>query len=289
MKEFGIVVVDNNTTEIVGSVTDFQMLGFSIIYRQQTHGCNNIDELLKWAENVNTTIYYQIGGIRIPFNHITHDKKRYLNMLGCYNFTPAEAVIYGMLIEGKMKNNGWVSRQQLEDMLTIFGFKPTSLRMLLVKIRKKLEESNLRVKNKNRTGYRIVDTVNDTYNEFLIKQSRAKSDYWILLQDKNFKSFVTKNTQYLITNKQITGCEILRGWKGLTNTEAQIFFELVKHRGEWVSYDHLLRLPWAMKKQTDNKLSQYRLCNFISKIRRKTVDTNEVIENKPLYGYYLHH
>lgn len=252
MKEFGIVVVDNDTTEIVGNVTDFQIFGFNIIYRQQTHGCNKIDELLKWAENVNATIYYQLGGIRIPFNEITHDKIRFFYSVGCYHLTPAEAVIYGMLIEEKYKNNGWVSTQQLENMLTTFGFKSTSLRMLLVKIRQKLEKSSLQVKNKNRMGYRIIDTVNDPKNEFLMKESRAKSDYWILLQDKNLKGFVTENTECLMTNKQITGSQILRGWKGLTNTESQIFFELVKHRGEWVSYDHLLLLPWAIKKRITN-------------------------------------
>ena len=230
-----------------------------------------------------------VGGVRIPVNHTTYDKSQYLNRVGWNNLTPAEAIIIGVLIEEKSTDNGWVSTEQLQEVLTAFGFTPTSLRMLLVKIRHKLETvgSTLHVKNRNRMGYRLINPVDDPINEFLMKESRAKTDLWILYNDNKLKHLVTKNIQEFIGEKHTTGTQVLKGWQGLTSTEAEIFFELVKSRGEYVQYNFLLTLPWTTRYDNDEKIIAYSLRNFISKIRKKIADTDQKILTKYGRGYCL--
>ena len=290
-KEFRIIVVDNDTEEIIGRVTDSQSSGFSMIYRQQendiTRSFDTIDNLLNWSNENNNTIYYMIGGVRILFNHTTYDKNYYFRLTGWSNLTPAEAVTFGVIQEAKHTHKGWASSEHLKNMLTAFGFSPRSLRMLLVKLRKKLKCTNLRVDNENSFGYRLIDSANDPINEFLMEESRIKSDYWILFCDKKLKPFVTENIEQFMVEERPTGGQILWGWQGLTRTEAEIFFELVKFRGQWVSYQHLLTLPWTERSSKDEDLIEKYLKNFVGKIRKKIENKDEVILTETLKGYCL--
>jgi len=291
-KEFRIIVVDNDTEDIIGRVTDSQSSGFSMIYRQQendiTQSFDSIDSLLIWSNENNNTIYYMIGGVRILFNHTTYDKNYYFRLTGWSNLTPAEAVILGVIQEAKYRHKGLVSVEYIKDMLTVFGFSPASFRMLLVKLRKKLKGTNLRVENENNIGYRLIDSsVNDPINEFLMEESRVKSDYWILYSDKKLKPFVTENIEQFMVEERPTGSQILWGWQGLTRTESEIYFELVKFRGQWVSYQHLLKLPWTERSSKDEELIEKYLKNFVGKIRKKIENKNEVILTETLKGYCL--
>ncbi|MDE0315397.1 MAG: helix-turn-helix domain-containing protein [Candidatus Poribacteria bacterium] len=290
-KEFRIIVVDNDTEEIIGTVTDLQGSGFSMIYRHQeddtTCSFDSIDNLLNWSQETDNTICYMIGGVRIPLNHTTHDKNYYFRLVGWSNLTPAEAVILGVLQEAKHAHKECASFEYIKSMLTAFGFSPASLRMLLVKLRKKLKCTNLRVENQSSVGYRLIDSVNDPMKEFLTEESRAKSDYWILFCDKKLKPFVTENIEQFKVEERPTGSQILLGWQGLTRTEAEIFFELVKFRSQWVSYEHLLTLPWTKRSSKKQCLMEKYLKNFVGKIRKKIENKDEVILTETLKGYCL--
>ena len=290
-KEFHIIVVDNDTEDIIGNVTTFQIDGFSAKYRQQendiTRSFDTIDALLNWFRRENVTIYYMIGGVRIPMTDTTYNKSHYLDKVGWNNLTPAEALILGVLMEEKSFHNEWVSTKHLQETLKVFGFTPTSLRMLLVKLRKKLANTSLRVKNQNRMGYRLIGTESDPTNEFLMKEIDPASDYWILYNDEKLKHIVTDDIQHLISSPYSIGTDILTGWNGLTRTEAEIFFELVKHRGDWVRYKYLLKLPWSIRYNNDKKVIAYSLRNFISKIRKKIADSDQEILTRYGIGYCL--
>lgn len=285
-KEFAIIVVDKSK-KVVGMVTDFQSLGFSINTKDVNQGSDNIDELLDWAKENNVTIYYMIGGVRIPFTRATYDREMYLRRVGWWNLTPAEAVIFSFLYQERYKKSGWVLTNRLEEMLTVFGFTPNCLRMLILKLRKKLSFTNFDVENKNKVGYRLVNPVEDRKNEFLMKENRAQSDYWILFADSKLHHINDDNVEQFMTGARLTGGQILRGWQGFTRTEAQIFFELVKHRGEWVTHEHLFTLPWAVKKRTEKKSMDRKLHNFVWKIRRKIANTDEEILTEYRKGYCL--
>ena len=292
-KEYHTIIVDNDTKEIIGRVVDFHIYGFSLIYHQEDETIRllfyTLDDLLNWSKENDITIYYMVSGVRIPVNRTTYDKSVYLDRVGWNNLTPAEAVIIGVLVEEKHTHNGWVSTEHLQEVLTAFGFTPTSLRMLIVKIRQKLNtfDSDLRVKNRNRMGYQLIDTVPEPIHEFLTKESRAQTDLWILFNDNKLKHLVTKNIQDFIGGKDTTGTQILKGWQGLTRTEAEIFFELVKKRGEFVQYEFFFTLPWTTRYDNDKEVIEYSLRNFISKIRRKIEDTDQEIHTKPCFGYCL--
>ncbi|MYF99165.1 helix-turn-helix domain-containing protein, partial [Candidatus Poribacteria bacterium] len=292
-KELHTIIIDNATEEIIGRVVDFHIYGFSLIYQQQDETIRllfyTLDDILDWSKENDMTIYYMIGGVRIPVNRTTYDKSQYLDRVGWNNLTPAEAIIIGVLVEEKHTHNGWVSTEQLQEVLTVFGFTPTSLRMLIVKIRQKLKssDSDLRVKNRNRMGYQLIDAVTDPIHEFLTKESLAQTDLWILYNDNKLKHLVTKNIQEFIGGKHTTGPQILKGWQGLTSTEAEIFFELVKKRGEFVQYKFFLTLPWTTRYDNDKEVLEYSLRNFISKIRKKIVDTDQEIHTKPCFGFCL--
>ncbi|MDE2674709.1 MAG: winged helix-turn-helix domain-containing protein [Paracoccaceae bacterium] len=288
--DFQMIVVDNDTADIVGSVFDFQALGFSMLMRQGENTLNlsfdTIDELLEYTTPNNIAIYYLVDSVRIPVNHTTYDKARYLDMVGWWCLTPAEAVIMGLLRQAKWTTGDWVSREQLCDVLEVFGFSPRSLLMHISRIRKKIVESNFELETKRCVGYRLVDPVNDPINAFLMKESRAKSDYWILFCDDKLSSFVKDNVQRFITGNRLSGSQILLGWHGLTRTEAEIFFELVKHRGELVSYEHLLALPCMNRSAKDTFIREKNLKNFVGNIRSK-VEPDEVIITQYRVGYCL--
>lgn len=288
--DFQMIIVDNGTADIVGRVTDFQAFGFGMLRHQGentlTLSFETIDELLEYTTPNNITIYYLVDSVRIPVNHTTYDKARYLDMVGWWCLTPAEAVIMGTLRQAKWTTGDWVSREQLCDVLEVFGFSPRSLLMHISRIRKKIVESNCELETKWSVGYRLVDPVNDPIHAFLMKESRAKSDYWILFCDDKFKPFVTDNIQRFITGNRLSGSQILLGWHGLTRTEAEIFFELVKHRGQLVSYQHLLALPCMNRSAKDTSIREKYLKNFVGKIRSK-VEPHEVIRTQYRVGYCL--
>lgn len=290
-KEFRTIVVDNKTNEIIGNVTDFQSLGFSLLYRQQekkiTLSFDNIDALLDWTQTSNTTIYYMIGGVHIPVSRTTYEKKDYLHRIGWWNLTPAEAIIFGALWEEKCTQNGRLTTQNLQDILKAFGFKPTSLRTLIVNLRKKLSDTTLQIQNEKQIGYQIIDPHNDLRNEFIMQQSILKSDYWILLNDKKLKNYVIDKTEHFMWIESIMGSQILRGWQGLTRQESEIYFELVKFRTQWVNYEHLLGLSWAMEKKEGKEPIKRRLIETIRKIKSKIAAAKEVIINRRNVGYKL--
>lgn len=268
---FAIIVVDNDSKKIIGRVTEYHGFGFGINLEDTKHVATGVYDLMDKAKKNNASLYYRLGGVRIPFNYETHKRQIYLSRVGWWNITPAESVIFSFLYQERYKENGWVSTDRLEEMLTIFGFTPHCLRILILHLRKKLEFTNFDVENQNRVGYRLVNS----------------SDYWILFTDSKFQHVIEGNIEYLTISERLTGEHILRGWQGLTRTEAQIFFELVKYRGEWVSYDHLLRLPWAVKKQKKKDLLVHSLRDFVSNIRWKIADTDEEILTKYRKGYSL--
>lgn len=304
-KEYRIILVHNKSKKIIGTVVDLQSSGFRMIYRLQESDMillfhvENIYELLNQAKEHNATIYYFIGSVYIPLTPTTYEKRQYLDKVGWNKLTPAEAVLFGTLSEAKHIDEKWLSTEQLQEVLSAFGFRPTSLRMLLAKLRKKLENTSLRVKNRNRVGYRLIDMENDLRDELLMKESCSKSDYLILFCDKKLKHIVEIDSTEAVMahlNKQLAkeniwrnrpGSEILRGWQGLTSTEAEIFFELVKRRGEYVDYKFLLTLPWTSRYGNDEEVLKYSLRNFISKIRSKIADTNQEIHTKHGFGYRL--
>ena len=198
----------------------------------------------------------------------------------------------------------------------MFGFAAASLAMHLFNLRKKVEPHGWKIENLNRQGYRARST---TENEILVyfmgiqtqmletpsektevdiegftelykrflpettrKEAEGQMDYWILHNDRNLQNIVPKD--YL---PNISGWQYIYGWQGLTRPESQIFFELVKHRGDCVTYDHLLELPWAEGKETGIYQMKRRLMASVGKIRGKISDTNEVIKTKRYMGYCL--
>ena len=285
-------IIVNKTNEIIASVTYTDTNHLHVLYEQQGSQIeayyDNIDELLNNAQETDTEIYYLVNGSRIPVNHTTHNKKHYFNWQGHWKFTPAEAVIYGILQEKTETQNRWISTQQIKNVLTAFGFKPTSFRELLHRIRKKTADSSIKIEYKNK-GYRIVETNNIKYKSSM-KQNHDNSDYKILLKDRKVNIFASYNFEkHIHSTKHTTGGQILKGYQGLTHTESEIYFELIKFRNEWLTYKYLLELPWAIKKTKEKNSNKYRLHNFISKIRKKIRHTDETIQNKTLCGYRLLH
>lgn len=291
--ELSMIVVDNDTKEIIGDVIDFQMDGFSMLLRQGdehlTLSFDSIDELLKGADQFNVKIYYQLSGVRIPLNRITYENRRYLDYVGWSDLTPAEATIFGELNKEKLRvlHNGWLSAAHLEKVLKDFGFTPTSLRMLLVSLRRKLADTYYSVENKNRVGYRLLHKMHDARVAVSKHKRLANSDYAILLKDENFKYYVVESIEHYLNAYRLTGSQILLGWQGLTKSEAEIFFELVKHRGTVVSYAHLLDLPCMMRSSKERTVREKNLKNFVGKIRRKIENTGQVIHTEYRAGYCL--
>lgn len=304
MYKMVILDIDN---KIIGDVIDVHNFGFdAYLYEEGSIPFETIESLLKWVEDTNFTLKYSVGnGVFIPVNSTTYEHQSFLLRIGWWRMTPAQSVIFSML--NKERETGyWISTEQLSDMLKIFGLKPSSLQEQILRIRKKIKPSGLSVENLHQIGYRLVKMEPKSSmrgklsEEIILREPKdIKQDFDILLSDPKLHKMIDRHfsnlfitaspgsgkTQSLV--KLISGMEILQGWQGLTRTESEIYFELVKHRGEWVSHQHFLKLPWATKKPADEDLQMRNLANFVYKIRQKLAEIDEVIKTKRSIGYCL--
>ena len=290
-----MIVVDNDTDDVVGRVIHFNVNfdGFSMFYSRGEKSLNfsfeTLDDLLKHTDAHNISIYYLVGSERIAVTLRTYEKSDYLYSVGWCDLTPAEATLFGELNKEMMGSldKKWLSADHLGNLLKDFGFTSTSLRMLLVNLRRKLKDTYYSVENKNSVGYRLLHKMHHAQIEVHLNERLVNSDYAILLKDHYLKYYVVESIEDYSDAYRFTGSQILRGWQGLTRTEAAIFFELVKHRGTVVSYDQLLDLPCMMRSSKDKETREKYLKNFVGKIRKKIAPANQTIDTEFRVGYLL--
>ena len=275
------------------------------------------ENFLEWTQQEDTTaVYPLVGGVRVPINEATYVRRHYFKRIGWFNMTAAEAILFCELVERTYGRDYWILTADLGNLLVMFGFAAASLKTHLLNLRKKTYPHGWKIENLNRQGYRArniteneiiayfmgiktqtlkttsqntevdIEGFTELYKRFLPQTTRKDAeeqvDYWILRNDRNLQNIVPKN---YVPN--ISGWQYLYGWQGLTRPESQIFFELVKFRGDWVTYDHLLALPWATRKAEGKFPIKGKLKDSVGKIRRKIADVQEVIATKRLLGYCL--
>lgn len=280
---FNISILNSNNEQIATG-TDLLSYGFRCLYTEteQYLHFRTIDELLAFAKKEFLKPFYNLNGKnRVPINHFTHKHNDYFLWIGCWNLTVAEAILFGALNKARFTQNAYKSKAELTKLLETFGFSPASFKMHIHNLRKKIPSDNWCIENKNSVGYHLINIKHDKKMSFIIDNANQLSDYWILYNDKKLRHILPDGV-----HQTVSGAQYLFGQHGLTRTEAEIYFELVKHRGECVPYEQLLKLPWAVRyKKEECSLDKY-LKNFIWKIRQKLANT-ELIENKHSNGYIL--
>lgn len=266
------------------------------------------EDLLDWCQGVGgTPIYPLVGGARVPLNKFTYARKHYFKRIGWWDMTAAEMIIFCELVEHTFRRDTWISTSQLGNLLEMFGFTAASLSMHLLNLRKKLATSVWKIETFRGEGYRVSSsTVWAIVKYYSLKQPEVdhgsiypildnlaeaephelsafdQTDYLILRNDKKLKHIIPESHE-----ANISGAEYLYGWQGLTRRESQIYFELVKSRGEFVAYDHLLSLPWAISSKKGKFPIERKLRDSVGRIRRKIEDVGEVIKMKRFIGYCL--
>lgn len=297
-------ITDGNTWMIKG---DFKT-GKYLYFKGTT-------EILDWIQTHNYKLVYDlVGGTHIPVNVDTYKRQHYFKHIGWWNMTTIEAIIFGELVEHP-EHNIWVPREALASLLKAFGRTAASLDTHLCNLRKKIEHNGWKLENIKWNGYRVISPMqNDIIAYFMkintesLKHSLEHIDAQTLKELlKDFCSEATlklienniKDYQILYNDKKlsyitsqhffptISGEEYLYGWNRLTRPESQIFFELVRFRGDWVTYEHLLGLSWATEKKEGKFPKERKLMDAVGNIRQKTADVQEVILTKRHIGYCL--
>ena len=62
--------------------------------------CSTWVNLLDWTEKESLTAAYSlVGGVRVPINGATHERRHYFKRIGWFNMTVAEAILFCELVE----------------------------------------------------------------------------------------------------------------------------------------------------------------------------------------------